>query len=63
MSQAKDVVEGVAEAWAGWLCGHDVTTVDAIEDGIERAVKKWMDTHHFEIVEAIAEAIAKRSEG
>lgn len=59
MTAENEARDGVAEAFGDWLDLHDVTVPDALLVGAREAVSAWLDAHEGQIVEAIAQAVAR----
>jgi hypothetical protein len=54
MGREQSVSEGVRDAWDAYLNEHSVSIPAIIRESIEKAVKEWLDSHEYEVIEAIA---------
>lgn len=46
---------GVREAMEYWLSQHPISMGEILAESFSRAVRVWLDEHHDEVIEAIAE--------
>jgi hypothetical protein len=58
---SENVVKGVDKAMWAWIVENSpVTLPTCVEVGVERAFDRWLDANKAELLEKIAEKVAKR---
>ena len=57
------IAQGIAETFSAWLWSREITTCGLIESGIAKSFDAWLNAHSDELIEAIAERVARHHVG
>jgi hypothetical protein len=53
---AEAIAKGASDAVWDFIRDRDISTMNAIEDGAEKAIRRWLNDHTSELIIAIAQA-------